>query len=456
MADTTYLATSLSLLFSLVLPVIYLTCHFFVMCLHPIPVLSSSSSWRSHRHRTTPRRCNPTNLIYPVLSGHTEQVVAGGLWNCQSAVQKAEFISGYASLHSLNFLALTETWITPDNTATPAALSDVYSFSHTPRAARRGGGTGLLISPKWKYSPLSVPQFSPLSFEFHAVAVTHPVKLTIAVVYRPPGPLGEFLDELDILISHISADDSALILLGDFNIQTEKLEPLISFLSSFDLLLSPSPPTHKAGNQLDLIFTKLCSTVDLSVTPLHLSDHYFLSYSLSLSSPSIPPPPTHMVSVRSHLRSLSPSDLASSVTAALPTPESFSLLNPDTATHLLLSTLSSSLDNLCPLTSRPARPTPPAPWLSDSVRAERRRLRAAERKWRKGKLPEDLLNFHSLLSTFSSSLTAAKAAFFHSKIPLPLIPENSSKPSPHSSNPHPHLLPPPFFLMTLLTSLTRR
>ncbi|MEL7079446.1 MAG: reverse transcriptase family protein [Cyanobacteria bacterium J06582_2] len=419
------------------------------MCLHPIPVLSPPRWLR--RHWVTPRCRDPSNLIYPTASTQSEQVVVtGGLWNCQSAVPKAEFISGYASSLSLNFLALTETWITPENTATPAALSDVYSFSHTPRAVRRGGGTGLLISPKWKYSPFTIPQFSPPSFEFHAVSVTYPVKLTIVVLYRPPGPLGEFLEELDTLVSHLPDDGTALILLGDFNIQSEKVEPLLSFLSAFDLRLSSSPPTHKAGNQLDLIFTKHCSTPNLSVTPLHLSDHYFMSYSLSLPPSSATPPPTHMVTTRSHLRTLSPSDLSSAVSSALPAPESFSLLPSDTATDLLLSTLSSSLDSLCPLTSRPARPSPPAPWLSDQVRTDRRSLRTAERKWRRGRLPEDLLNFQSLLSTFSSSLSAAKSAFFRTKIlnsasnPKKLFQTFSSLLKPPPPTPNSSLLPNDF------------
>ncbi|XP_064880117.1 uncharacterized protein LOC135573865 [Oncorhynchus nerka] len=42
-------------------------------------------------------------------------------------------------------------------------------------------------------------------------------------------------------------------------------------------------------------------------------------------------------------------------------------------------------------------------------------LWAAERKWRKTRLPADLASFHSLLSTFSSSVSAAKATFYHSK-----------------------------------------
>ncbi len=43
-------------------------------------------------------------------------------------------------------MALRETWIKPEDNATPAALSNNFSFSHTPRLTGRGGGTGLLIS----------------------------------------------------------------------------------------------------------------------------------------------------------------------------------------------------------------------------------------------------------------------------------------------------------------------
>ncbi|KAK3544722.1 hypothetical protein QTP86_026121, partial [Hemibagrus guttatus] len=92
----------------------------------------------------------------------SQTVVVGGLWNCQSAVRKADFISALASHYSFDFLALTETWIPPQNTATPAALSSAYTFSHSPRESGRGGGT---------------------------VSVTSPINLFIIVIYRPPGPL---------------------------------------------------------------------------------------------------------------------------------------------------------------------------------------------------------------------------------------------------------------------------
>ncbi|KAM9399306.1 uncharacterized protein ACWYII_031566 [Salvelinus alpinus] len=388
------------------------------MCLS-IPVLSSL-----HRpyKRFTPRGRGHPNLVVPARTTHVESQVSGSLWNCRSAANKAEFISAYASLQSLDFLALTETWITTDNTATPTALSSsAHVFSHTPRASgQRGGGTGILISPKWSFSLSPLTHLSIASFEFHAVTVTSPFKLNILIIYRPPGSLGEFINELDALISSFPEDGSPLTVLGDFNLPTSTFDSFLSasffpLLSSFDLTLSPSPPTHKAGNTLDLIFTRCCSSTNLIATPLQVSDHYLVSFSLSLSSITSHTAPTRMVSRRPNLRSLSPATLSSSILSSLPSAQTFSNLSPDSASSTLLSSLSASFDSLCPLSSRPARSSPPAPWLDDSLRAHRTGLRAAERKWRKTRLPADLASFHSLLSTFSSSVSAAKATFYHSK-----------------------------------------
>jgi hypothetical protein len=47
--------------------------------------------------------------------------------------------------------------------------------------------------------------------------------------------------------------------------------------------------------------------------------------------------------------------------------------------------------------------------------ANRTGLWAAEQKWKKTKLLEDPSCFHSLLSTFSSFVSTAKAASYHSK-----------------------------------------
>ena len=122
-------------------------------------IVSISTQRRRYHRSSAPS--NPSNLSHPLPPTYTDLEVMGGLWNYQSVVKKADCISAYASLMTLYFLALTETWISPENSATPAALSTAYSFSHTPRPSGRGGGTGLLILQKWSYQVLPLEYFWP-------------------------------------------------------------------------------------------------------------------------------------------------------------------------------------------------------------------------------------------------------------------------------------------------------
>ncbi|KAI2650186.1 hypothetical protein H4Q32_000118 [Labeo rohita] len=242
---------------------------------------------------------------------------------------------------------------------TKTALSNNFSFSHTPRHAGRGG-------------------------------VTAPIKLHLVVIYRPPGQLGTFLDELDGLLSSFQEDGGPLLVFGDFNIHLDKpyAADFHSLLASFDFKRLVTTSTHKSGNQLDLIYTRNCVADNSLVKPLHISDHFFITCNLHLTT-STPPTPLP-VTFRRNLRSLSPSHLSSVVSSSLPS-----------------TTLFSSLEH---------GPPPSNPWLSDVLREHRSKLRAAERKWRKSKDPSDLSMYQSLLSSFSAQVHTAKSSYFHNKI----------------------------------------
>uniref|UniRef100_A0A3B3SIH6 FERM, ARH/RhoGEF and pleckstrin domain protein 1 n=1 Tax=Paramormyrops kingsleyae TaxID=1676925 RepID=A0A3B3SIH6_9TELE len=55
----------------------------------------------------------------------------------------------------------------------------------------------------------------------------------------------------------------------------------------------------------------------------------------------------------------------------------------------------------------PRKRTCPAPWQSDVLLINQRKLRAAGRKWKKSQLDTDLSSYCTLLSKFSSDVTAA-------------------------------------------------
>ncbi|KAK3516446.1 hypothetical protein QTP70_014191, partial [Hemibagrus guttatus] len=342
---------------------------------------------RRHSHPRS-RGHVSSNLIYPPLLSQSQTVVVGGLWNCQSAVTKADFISALASHYSFDFLALTETWISPQNTATPAALSSAYTFSHLPRESGRGGGT-----------------------------VTSLINLFIIVIYRPPGPLGNFLDEMDTLLSVFPSDSTPLTVLGDFNLPSDKLHSsgLLALLNSFSLSFNSCPPTHKEGNVLDLVFTHPSPATDMTVSPLHISDHHLVSFTITL--PVLPKRNSqHLSLTRRNLHSISPSSVAPCTLSSLPDNESFSSLPLDSATDTLLSSLSSAMDLPCPLSTMRRKNSSTAPWLSDVLCNNRRELRSAARKWKKSKLDTDLISFRTLLSKFSLDVTSAKTSFYKEKL----------------------------------------
>ncbi len=144
-----------------------------------IPVVSRRRSNITHR-----RQRNAANLRPISTSSTTPLSFSMALWNCQSAVNKADFISAFSLQSTLSILGLTETWIRPEDSATPAALSNNFSFSDTPHQVGRGGGTGLLISNNWKYSTYS-PLCNYNSIESHAITVIAPINLQIVVIYCP-------------------------------------------------------------------------------------------------------------------------------------------------------------------------------------------------------------------------------------------------------------------------------
>ncbi len=265
-----------------------------------------------------------------------------GLWHCQSVVNKADLIPAIASQTALNILGLTEIGIRQKDSATPAALSNNLSFSHTPCQVRKGEGTGLLISKNWKYSTYT-PLCNNHSLESHAITVTAPVKLHVVVIYRPPGQLGTFLEELDGLLSSFPEDGSPLIVFGDFHIHLDRpyAANFHSLLASFDLKRLTTTSTHKSGSQLDLIYTRNCVADNVLVKPLYTSDHYFITFNLHLTTSE--PPTSLPFTFRQNCCSLSSSHLTSVVSSFLPSPNHFSDLDVNTATDTLSSTLTSCL-----------------------------------------------------------------------------------------------------------------
>ncbi|KAK2899413.1 hypothetical protein Q8A73_012542 [Channa argus] len=302
----------------------------------------------------------------------------------------------------------------PQNTTTPAALSTNFSFSHTPRSSGRGVGLDFSSMTPGSFLDSTTQQsvFSGISLD----RITARIAVQVIVIYRPPGQLENFCDELDMLLSHFPEEANPLIVMGDLNIHLDKphAADVFALLNTFDLSLVSTPSTHKAGNNLDLILTRNCTTDNILVTDLHVSDHFFVQLTVFIPRPSHSPPT--LVTFRCNLKSLNPARFSSLVSATLPPTQDLSICDSDTATDGLCNTLTSCLDCLCPMSLRPARLSPSNPWLTDGIREQRTTLRGAERKWRKSKTPSALAEYQNLLGRFPHSVTRAKINYYQEKL----------------------------------------
>ncbi len=101
------------------------------------------------------------------------------------------------------------------------------------------------------------------------------------------------MEELDLLLLTFPEDGTPLVILGDFNIHLDKprAADFHTLLASFDLKRVLTTATQKSANQLDLIYTRHCSTDHVLVTPLHTSNHFLLTLNLNMIPDTSHTPP---------------------------------------------------------------------------------------------------------------------------------------------------------------------
>ncbi len=116
--------------------------HILLFCPFSPPLSCVSKPFRLSLNHALPSHTdgNAILLTCALSLSTTPLSFSMALWNCQSAVNNADFISAFSLQSTLSIFGLTETWIRPEDSATPAALSNNFSFSHTPRQVGPGWG----------------------------------------------------------------------------------------------------------------------------------------------------------------------------------------------------------------------------------------------------------------------------------------------------------------------------
>ncbi|KAM4688995.1 uncharacterized protein O3C94_007112 [Discoglossus pictus] len=271
--------------------------------------------------RSTPRAENTRktqNLIPITCHKPSTLPFSCALWNARSICNKLTFTHDLFTTNSLNLLALTETWLSSSDTASPAALSHGgFHLSHTPRPGnKQGGGVGVLLSSRCTFHlipPVPSLQFS--SFEAHTIRLFSPMSLRVAVIYRPPGTSSQFLDHFSAWLPHFLSSNIPTLILGDFNIAIDTptssaAAKLLALTSSLGLSQLTDSSTHHAATYLKTIFKINEGTpanikiFNLSSRPLDETEESILKRRLSFAPDTEPNPFELFIDIHKFIRKI--------------------------------------------------------------------------------------------------------------------------------------------------------
>ena len=345
------------------------------------------------------------------------------LLNARSIRNKAELIKDYVLEQNIDICAITETWLSVNDTITTGDITpDGYQFLHVDRPERVGGGVAILCKKSVKPMAKKSPTFK--SFELLITELCfHENHYLLVVVYRPPKipdvPLDLFFEEFSNFIEDIITSPDKLLILGDFNLHMDKQTSIpattfASILDMFGLVQHVSFPTHSANHLLDLVITRESESFISDISSgFQISDHY---------------------SIMCKLKCQKPKDLQRKITyrklAKLDIDAFCSDINNldfggdndsvDDLVEKYNKNLADVLDKHAPQKTRLVTIRSKRPWFDQRLQIERRNTRKLERKWRKSKIENDFVAFKNQRDNYNLMLQEFKSKFYEK-----IISENS-------------------------------
>ena len=215
------------------------------------------------------------------------------LWNARSICNKTDSIYSYLLANDVNFLAITETWLSEDslfyvNLAKPCNYN--YIGNNRPT---RVGGSGIFYLNTFRIKLIEESICNIWEFLVAEFTLTD-MNVCIFVLYRcPNSSCSIFLNELVDLVTHYALQYKWCYINGDFNIPVNKScnssEALLSSMEEMGFYRYSSGPTHVGGNELDLIFFNHRVTNFVALDRTLASDHYCVTLIINSSAVTIAP-----------------------------------------------------------------------------------------------------------------------------------------------------------------------
>jgi hypothetical protein len=348
------------------------------------------------------------------------------LANVQSMNNKAHLIADYINENHIDIMFLTETWLKSndfDNLTLHNACPPSFKYISVPRRVKRGGGLVTIFHERLKLK-LSVSSQLPTSFstfEHMLINIQFSSKIILCcLIYRPPNTsVSRFFAELTDLCTHLNSYNE-ILLLGDFNTghlvnSSNQNNDLVDFVNIFSLRQHVEFATHYRGSILDLIFTRVSSSIVSNVAAgSSLSDHESVLFELSIAScPHLNNPTISSFISRCYGRM----NIEAFKTDILSLQYDFSTLS--SCSELVMAynqCMTSILDVHAPPKRSRTTSRRTLPWFNSSLLIHRRTVRCMERRWRSSKLISDRNAYVTAKASYHSAINHAASLFLKQSI----------------------------------------
>lgn len=384
-------------------------------CLHSILPDNMISSCTHYHYRL----CPSLSRVDIPLPKRTVKML---LLNCRSLPKHSTEIRLLLELEQPDVLFLTETWLNGDSDpAVVQALPPEYGILRRDRDKSRRGGLAIV----YKIGLNCCITMSPLpDCESFIFAITFGPTSTFSgiLIYRPPGPYGNFCSNILDSISNLASTLPNFTVLGDLNLHFEDTthsttKYLIEGLSTLQLALKSNSHTHCSGHLLDPVFSNLEHLLVEEPHTMLWTDHFLVLFTWTLLCP---PPPVAITKVQARPWSKLP--LQTWDTLFQDTRPKYEA-NPLIANDNLNAWLESSLNSVLPKKlMRNKEGVNRNPWYSPKLRELKQIWKQQERKWRKGFSSTNKENYREAIRTYKKEIKHAQACYFEEKI----IPASSS------------------------------
>ena len=325
-------------------------------------------------------------------------------WNVHSLVNKCRKVMEHILDYKADIVFLSETWLTSQNNNITATIKEYgYVTYHKVRKhdiKTRGGGVGLLCSNKLdvKVKNLKLPKFNSFEYCVYSLKAKNrfgkPCSVILIPLYRDQYVnIDIFIDEFGQLLQKVILTNSYLVISGDFNIKwgsaDREDEKFNDLLKLYNMCQHVTTPTNAFNNIIDMVITSnyeigrtSCnpSVYNLSVSNVHLSDHFLVSFKINLEGTL---KKNKVVNYR-HFKSIDPvafrDDLSVLISSNI---ENSALSSFGVRSTLFHSSLTELLDLHAPLKTKIVKNVPRSSWFNHDYVLLRRKRRRAEKHARK-------------------------------------------------------------------------